>query len=379
MKTWHIIRARWKNHFSHKRQFLALLFIPLLVLWGADQLLKTGSTQIQIPIVFVVEEESDTATTLIERISDKEAIHAIKRSKEEAKRLLETNQAESAIIFKENIEEKLKNGEIEGVIELWESPSAISVGLIEEFVASEVIRLASNGKAATYLAENLDGDKIYEEAWAFADGQWEPEPLMTIDYKTAGESALPSPEPSSSSNKSSSLLYGILSVYILLISFFLHSWVLENRSNGVASRSGMFGVSRFTQLAGNFFGTVAFTAFTLIPVSIFMLSTTDEVYLLLAYLFASMGIGFFLNHLFTSRSLYQLVAIAFTVVTSIIGGTFIKLAEFSKTFASATTYTPQHWFLEGLAQDPSTSLLILISIGVGTMILGFGTGAIRHD
>ncbi|WP_257350221.1 ABC transporter permease [Pseudalkalibacillus decolorationis] len=386
MNMWHIWRTRWKIHVSQRIQFLVLLIVPLLVFWGGDQLLKSSSGQVKIPIVFVAEQENDTVNLLIERISNKETIYAIERSKEEAKRLLETNQVEAAVVFTDDIEEKLRAGKIEDVIKLWESPSAISIGLIEEFVASEVIRLASNGKAATYLEDELNGEDVYAEAWAYADGQWEPKPLMTIDYKTGGEeSATSETDSKTDSSNPSPLLYGLLSVYIMLISFFLITWVFEDRRNGVALRSGMFGVSRLTQLSANILGTFSYTGFTMIPVSIYFIISMDGNLERLAlgiivYLIACIGISFMISQFIQSRMLYQLVAIAITVFTSLIGGSFLQISEFSSMFETVAKYTPQQWFLNGIfTGEISTSIIILAAIGLGSMIIGLGRGVLRHD
>ncbi|MGP4079020.1 ABC transporter permease [Pseudalkalibacillus sp. R45] len=220
MRMWHLIRTRWKITLSNKWQFLLMLILPLLVFWGAEQLLSKGSDQLKIPVIVVTEEENETVTTIINRIKDNETLQIIEKSEVEAKRLLETNQAEVAVVFTKGIEEKVKQGEIKGVIQLWKAPNAISTGLVEEYVASEVIRLASNGKAATYLANQFNGANVYEYAWKYTDDQWEPKPLMTIKHEKAGKQA----QNQKTEKNTKPLLFGMLSVYILLISFYIQTW-----------------------------------------------------------------------------------------------------------------------------------------------------------
>ncbi|WP_261131714.1 ABC transporter permease [Bacillus sp. Marseille-Q3570] len=380
MRMWHFIRTRWKITLSSKWQFLLMLILPLLVFWGADQLLSKGSDQLKIPVIVVAEEENETVTTIIERVKENETLQISEQPMTEAKRLLETNQAEAAVVFTTGFEEKIKQGEINDVIRLWKAPNAISTGLVEEYVASEVIRLASNGKAATYLSNEYDGKNVYEYAWKYTDDQWEPEPLMTIEHEKVG-SPVQTQKPERNLKP---VLFGILSIYILLISFYLQTWVMTERTNGLASRMGMFGVNRFTRSFSNLLASVAVILASLLPVSIYLLlgdgDFVQKASLLIAYVIACAGIGFLIANLLNNTLLYHLIAVAITVVSGVLGGSFIKLEEFSVLLENVSQYTPQHWFLNGLTRSTTTTeLTILFGFGIGMIILGLGIGAVRHD
>ncbi|WP_408007910.1 ABC transporter permease [Pseudalkalibacillus sp. A8] len=380
MRMLRFIRTRWKIALSNGGQFVLMLLLPLLIFWGAEQLMSKGSGQLKIPVIIVKEEENETVNTIIKRVKDNRTLHIIEESKDEARRLLETNQAEATVVFTEGMEEKLNQGEIDDVIQLWEAPNAISTGLIEEYFASEVIRFASNGKAATYLANEFDGAEVYEYAWQYSDDQWEPEPLMTVELENAGD-------PSQAQNPEKNvkpLLFGMLSIYILLISFYMQTWVMTERSNGLASRMSMFGVSRLNRYLSNLIGSITVVSVTLLPVSIYLLygngATLQNGLMLIAYISACAGISFLLANLMNSTLIYHLIALAITIVTGILGGSFFKLEEFSKRLSTTSQYTPQHWFLNGISHsNTTTELTILFGIGAGTIIIGLGIGAMRHD
>ncbi|MCF6410079.1 ABC transporter permease [Pseudalkalibacillus salsuginis] len=380
MKMWHFIRTRWRIAMSNRWQFLLMLLLPLFVFWVAEQLLSQGSEQLKIPVIVLKEEENDTVNTIIERVKENETLQIFEKSETEAKRLLETNQAEAAVVFTEGMEEKLNQGKIEDVIQLWEAPNAISTGLIEEYIASVVIRLASNGKAATYLSNEFDGADVYEYAWQYSDDQWVPEPLMTVEHESASKPA----HTQKTEKNIKPLLFGILSIYLMLISFYMQTWVMTERANGLASRTGMFGVNQLTRYLSNLLGSITVVLATLLPVSIYLLIGEGDMvqngFLFIAYAVACSGISFFLANLFKSTLLYHLVAVAITVVTGVLGGSFFKLEEFSDRLSNASQYTPQYWFLNGLSRaNTTTELTILVGLGVGLIILGLGIGVMRHD
>ncbi|WP_349408683.1 ABC transporter permease [Pseudalkalibacillus sp. SCS-8] len=380
MRLWHFIRARWKIIISHRWQFLLMLLAPLIFFWGAEQLLSKGSANLKVPVIFVAEEQNETTETIIDRVRKNDTLQVHVKEKDEALQLLKQNKAEAAVVLTEGIEEKLKKGEIKGVVHLYKAPNAIATGLIQEYVASEVIRFASNGKAATYMAQEYDEENMYEYAWNYTDEQWEPKPLMTVDYKISGEK-----ETATQTEKNiTPLLYGLLSIYILLISFYHHTWVMTERANGLASRTGMFGVNRFTRYIGNLIGTMTVIMVTVLPASLYLFigdgSFVENAALLAGYIVACSGVSFLLATLFTGISFYHLVAVALTFVSGFLGGSFVKLSELSDVLARAAIYTPQHWLLKGLGSSGNTTeLQLLLLIGAGMIILGLGIGAIRHD
>ncbi|MGP4079021.1 ABC transporter permease [Pseudalkalibacillus sp. R45] len=160
--------------------------------------------------------------------------------------------------------------------------------------------------------------------------------------------------------------------------------VMTERGNGLASRTGMFGVNRLTRSFSNLLGSVTVILASLLPVSIYLLlgdgDFAQKGLLFIAYVVSCSGLGFLLANLLSNTLLYHLIAVALTVVTGVLGGSFLKLEEFSHRLANASQYTPQHWFLNGLTRSTTTTeLIILLGLGVGSIILGLGIGAVRHD
>ncbi len=379
MKLWHFIRLRWKIVVSNRWQFLTMLLAPLFIFLGTEQLLTKGSDNLKIPVILVAEEQNETTETIIQRIKENETLHTHVKPKAEALKMLERSEAEVAVVFTKGIEEHLKKGEIKGVIHLYEAPNAIATGLIQEYVASEIIRFATNGKAATYMAKEFNVENMYEYAWNYADQQWEPKPLMTVNYETSGQ-------PPSSVKPSKTippLLYGLLSIYIMLISFYHQTWVMTDRINGLSTRTGMFGANRLMRSFGNLIGALTLVVVTILPVGLYLFMESNlisNMTLISGYIFACIGISFLLANLFTGALFYYLVAIGVTFLSGVIGGSFIKISEFSVRLANASTFTPQHWLFHGLASSQSTpALTILLLTGSGMIILGLAIGAIRHD
>ncbi|MCF6138799.1 ABC transporter permease [Pseudalkalibacillus berkeleyi] len=379
MRTWHFIRNRWKITLNHRWKFIFMLLLPLLFFWTTEQLLSKGSEQLKIPLIIVDEESSQMTEKIINRIKENETLHITEQSKYEALQMLKRNEAEAAVVFTKGLTEQLGKGEIKDVIQLYTAPNAISTNLIEEYVASEVIRIASNGRAATYLNEEFNGSKLYEYAWEYADNQWEPEPLMTVNYETTGQS-----KTSVVEKDHSPILFGLLSVYILLLSFYLQTWVIHDRKSGIASRTGMFGVSVLNRKLSNLFGVFTLITITMLPSVFYLLKDSDHLLtdgaLLLGYMAVCTTISFLIASLFNSYKLYHLMGITITVVSGILGGSFIKLEAFSERFLFASKFTPQYWLLSGISHaDNNLNLFIFGITGMSLIILGFGIGVIRHD
>ena len=74
-------------------------------------------------------------------------------------------------------------------------PNFLATGVVRELVASKITRLTTTIKASNRVVNLMErrfgklseSNQLWNEAYEYTDKQWEPEPLMTIDYRDNGD------------------------------------------------------------------------------------------------------------------------------------------------------------------------------------------------
>lgn len=247
-----------KMMLSDKLLFAAMILIPILIMVTAGYTLKNEKLD-TIPVAVVDEDESAYSSLLMERLSKKEGLSLNTVDHETAQELLEDSQVEQVFIINKGFEESVKKGDSVGLIELISSSSSYSAGYTSEVVAGETIRMvtadmASNNVTQQYESLGIEkGSGFRDEVYAFADSLWEPEPLMTIDYKELKSGIVESVSqavPSTSSTASAGLIVAFIMFYML----FAGGWLIEERLNGTIKRlavgRGAVAASFFRKCAG---------------------------------------------------------------------------------------------------------------------------------
>ncbi|AZB41010.1 ABC transporter permease [Bacillus sp. FJAT-42376] len=172
--------------------FLSLLVLPAAVIYGVSNFSGKVEEDLAIPVAIVDQDHTDFSKTLIQRLKKQERLKLVQTTGGKAQNMLLREETDTVFVIKEGFKESIEAGDREGIIELRTSPLSIASGVVREVAASEVIRFTSNAKAANRVEkiaekyqENFpQQDGIREEAYRYADRQWEPEPLMTINYVT---------------------------------------------------------------------------------------------------------------------------------------------------------------------------------------------------
>ncbi len=373
------LRMKWWLRRPVELSFLVLI-VPIAVVL---LLLLTGNSAQEegIRVAVVDEDQSIYSEVVIDRFSTQSIVSVEKMNREEAIQLVQTNKIEAAIIFSNGFMDQLIDKKRAEIVELYYPPSSLTHVLISELVASEVLRLSSNVQAAHYIDdkyEKLDllsrEDKkmieqnrvptnLWEDAWNQSDSYWEPEPLMSITYIDGGLHSRIGETETSDESESQAWIYfeiqflmGCLSALILFLFIFMQQWIVDDYQLGVRKRLKGTAVSPLLYIIGHSIPTMVFVLLQgiLALVLIFGMNqfalplTWEIVFLFVLYVMATFSIGTYIAILVKSPLQLQTVGVLFVLFTSLAGGSFVDLSEWSDSVKWLSYGTPQGWFLNGV-------------------------------
>ncbi len=340
--------------------FAAMIIIPLLIMVAAGYALRYEKLGI-IPVAAVDEDGSVYSSLLLERLSKKEGLGLYAVNRKEGLSMLESSRVEHFFIVKEGFEANILLGESNSLIDLVSSPSSYSSGFAQEMIAGEVIRFVTANMAANSVVQKykelgiVKGSSFRDEVAVFADGLWEPKPLMTIDYKelkaggvlTASHAALPASSASSA---------GLIIAFIMFYMLFSSGWLIEERMNGTIKRLGAANGA----IAVSFSGSVL-ALFVAGMLQILMFSAVQRVFfgitlftgvlsymVLFAYLLAVIAISLFLSSVLKTPAQLQAGAPVMALLTGFAGGCFWNFVEMPERVKQLSLFTPQGWALRGI-------------------------------
>lgn len=351
---------KFKMMMSDRLFFAAMIIIPLLITLAAGYALRYEKMD-TIPIAVVDEDMSDNSVLLLERISRKEGIQLKIANQKEAVEMLENYQVEQVVVIGKGFGESVRQGVSEGLIDLINSPSSQSAGFTQEVVASEAMRLITANMAANNVEQQYQELGITIESGfkakvaAFADELWDPEPLLTIEYREleAGADKPVSKEMLPASSASSA---GLIIAFMMFYMLYGSGWVIEERLNGTIKRlgAGKGAVALSFQgsiLALLFAGTLQIFMFSAVLRIFFDITLFRGVFsylVLFVYLLAVIAISMFLASVLKTQAQLQAGAPVLALFTGFAGGCFWNFVEMPERIRTLSLFTPQGWALGAL-------------------------------
>jgi ABC-2 type transport system permease protein len=354
--------------------FTAMIIIPVLITVSAGYALRYEKLN-TIPVAVVDEDQSSSSVLLADRLKGREGITLFIVGGEEAEKMLENNEVEQVFVIRQGFGESLKRGESDGLIEMHSSPSSYSAGFTREVVAGEAIRLVMNSMAANDVTSKYDelgidmGSGFREEVEAFADAFWEPEPLMTIDYRELKGTA-PEPVDRVSMPAATASSAGLIAAFIMFFMLFGSGWLVEERTNGTIKRLGAghgavavsFGGSILALLAAGILQILMFGAILKLLFDIVLFTGILSCITLLSYLLAVTAVSMFLSSVLKTQAQLQAGAPVIALLTGFMGGCFWNFIEMPERIRFLSLLTPQGWALNalnGLLTDPGDVSVML--------------------
>lgn len=360
MKLFIITLYKLKMMFNDKLFLAAMIIIPLFITLSTGYALRYEKLNI-IPVAFVDDDNSEYSKTLLDRMSKKEGLKVEVTTRKEALNMLKGNEIEAIFVLKKGFQENIEKGESKGIIDLVKSPASFSSDYIGEVAAGEVMRFIANNTALDWVSKQygkyqkpITGD-IKSEIVNYSDSQWEPKPLMTINYEELeGEKVVKTDRIGMPAATATSA--GIIVVFIMFYILFSSGWLIEERINGTLKRlvSGpdalgySFGASILALL---FSGAAQILLFSLIDKFLFGVQLFPGRYsyiIFFAYLLAVISISLFLSSILKTPAQLQAGAPVFALLTGFAGGCFWNFVEVSDRMKKISMLTPQGWVLNAL-------------------------------
>ncbi len=365
--------------------FAAMIIIPLLITVAAGYALRYEKLN-TIPLAIVDEDMSGSSALLLDRLDGKEGISLKRSGRENAKEMLENNEAEQVYIITAGFEDSILKGESEGLIEMYSSPSSYSEGFTREVVAAEAIRIIMANTAADNVLqkyEELGIEKdggFREEVTAYADTFWEPEPIFTIDYREIKGDAVETVKRVSLPAASASST-GLIIAFIMFFMLFSSGWLIEERTNGTIKRLGAGDRALAVSFQGSVLalfaaGTLQILMFSIVLKLLFGIVLFTGIYsylVLAAYLLAVISISLFLSSVLKTQTQLQAGAPVVALLSGFAGGCFWNFIEMPERIRLLSLLTPQGWALDAvnaLLLDPgdvsaaAMPLVVLFSVSL---------------
>ncbi|MCQ6277093.1 ABC transporter permease [Bacillus sp. V3B] len=331
--------------------FFLLFMIPLAASILLGSFLEKQQTEWVIPIGFVDEDQSVFSKKVIEQMKKQEMLVINEVSSEDASTLLERNEVDSVFVIKPRFQEHLLKEEREAMVELWTSPTSVASGIVQEVVASEVTKMTSAIKASNrvmqlYERKQMDGHLIWQEAYDYTLGQWEPEPLMTIHYVQENGSQEVGNDMETEKGALFVPYLGIWSFFTMISCFMMSDWVVKERSV-VFSRI----MTTYKGLSSYLFQTAC--AFLLVHsgqalLSFWILShfgwMERELSLfvgMILFLVFSISLSVWLASFIRHLGSYYVASILVAFILAISGGSFFPITELSPALATLSEWLPQ--------------------------------------
>lgn len=378
----HIMMGRCKRLL--RPNFLLILLIPLAATLLLGGFLEKQQKELVIPIGIVDLDESDFSKELIRGMNNQEMLLIYEVSSEEGNELLERNEVDSVFVIKPGFKEQLLKEGREETIELWISPNSVLSGVIQEVVASEVTKITSAIKASNkvqqlYKRNHISSDFVWQDAYDFTLKQWEPEPLMTINYME--DNKLPLEQEVKTEGTSLFVPYmGIWSFFTMSSCFIASVWVVKERPIlFFRIRTTYKGLASYLrQTAGAFLlfycGQAVLSFFIL---SHFGWIKRESTLLagMFAFVIVSLSLGIWLASFFQHLGAYYVAGLLVTFILTIVGGGFFSISEFSSSLEVLSSWLP-YQLLEEKGSGEGWKLLF-ITLGSSLLFGGWSVWRLR--
>lgn len=241
MKLYKLTRLRLKTYFRNP-SFILILGLFLVILWGILCFTNKDQKDVLIlPIGLVDLDQTQYSDLIIKGVAKKNTISIESFSLEEAFKQVRTGKLEAVYILKKGLMDQILKGNTNEIIEIVKSPVSLSAEIIGELFSAETIRLSSNVDAANditlrYKGTLEDQEALWNEAWQRTDGYWEPDPLITINYRSTRQNLIGNENNLAMAQikeNTSQLLILTLLMFSILIAT---SALLNERNNGTLKR-----------------------------------------------------------------------------------------------------------------------------------------------
>ncbi|MGM0940288.1 MAG: ABC transporter permease [Bacillota bacterium] len=234
------MRAILHSRLLHwKHQIIPLLFwllLPIIAIIGFTQLMNGLQKDSQIPVGIVLEEKTELALNLADKLDQSPLIRLDILEEEQALRQLEKHELDSVFIIREGYQDQIKKGSRNGLVKSYQSDLSFAYTPISEMVASYVQEETSRMKTA-FTVQQLSKQYELENTWTMEEISEKSKDIerdqnllrTTFTFENDNEEQTNNSLPSW--NK-----WGLWAIFALLSTLFLFDWVIKEKRQSMQTR-----------------------------------------------------------------------------------------------------------------------------------------------
>ena len=346
-------------------RFLFLLIAPLFATFLLGSFFEKQQETLTVPIALVDEDQTEFSKAIIEEMRNQEMFNVLEVSMLEGKRLLERNEIDSLFILKSGFQERLLEEKEEETITLLTSSTSVASGIVQEVVASEVMKVSSAVMAANrvqriYEKNGVENGFQWKDAYDYSMDQWEPSPLMTIDYVAENKGR-------DTKVEKTSILFsylGIWGFFTMIVIFITCDWIVKERSILFSRMKTTYrGLSSYLrQTAGALFflhGSQSILSFWLFSQFEKIERNMMSLVGMLSFIVFSLSLSLLLASHIRHLGSYYIGGVFVAFLLSLAGGSFVPVAELSPILGKISNRLPQMLLVSGADVKWQTLLLTL--------------------
>lgn len=191
MKTLTIASFKLKELLKSKSAWFTILILPVFFIFVAGGIYSPDITDQTIPIAIVDEDLSEFSRFLIELIKEEKLLEVIETELSHGLKLVKAHQVEGTYIIKGGFQDLIKK-DLYPQLEVIKSSNSYGADAISEIIASGLVRLQSNARAANLIVREYEKQRtltdqekesLWEEVFNHSESYWVPEQLMQLDYQ----------------------------------------------------------------------------------------------------------------------------------------------------------------------------------------------------
>ncbi|MCC5910964.1 MAG: ABC transporter permease [Clostridiaceae bacterium] len=354
MKSFSIAVVKIKKILFSSSILITMFVIPLFFIYAVGSIYAPATIQRGIPIAIVDEDNSEYSRFLISLLREEEVLSLQIMEEQEAIQLVRDNKVEGAYIIKKDFQDLIKSDNTPRV-EVIKSTVAHGAEAIIEIIASGVVRLQSNARAANIVVQEYhqrglveDRDILWQEVFEKSESYWYPQQLMQLDYASV-HYGTDSREERNIVGFSEGPIGLILTFLPLFLGFGLTS-ILKEKQEGVLKRLLVICGSPKSIILGNFFAMVILTGIQTIILfggkHLFFNTSTPmpmgySSIILITYIALFSAIILYVSSFIKREEGIQGMYSTAIIITSMIGGCFWALDLLPKPLRALALLTPQ--------------------------------------
>ncbi|NYV65172.1 ABC transporter permease [Bacillus sp. Gen3] len=360
------------KYIFYKPWMMFFFLFPIAATFFFGFLFEKQQQELVIPIAVVNEDQHHFSKTVVKQLKNEPRLVVRETTASNAEKLLVRNDVDSVFYIKRDFQEQLMDEDWEETIELWTSPTSLATGVVRELVASKITRLTTTIKASNRVVDLMErrfgklseSNQLWNEAYEYTDKQWEPEPLMTIDYRDNGDKKAKEREE----NIDYTSFLGLWSFFTMLACFFTSDWIVKERKKIFpriqTMNRGLIGYLLQSSGANLFFHIIQLTISYFLLVHFHMIDSSPTMFIMMVlFIIFCVALCSCVASFISHPGTYYIAGFFITFLIGIIGGSFFPIGDITPSLAALSLWMPQSFFILVSASAVNYSVfLILVSV-----------------